>query len=265
VNFSGKIKLLLILLLSSAIAGAQDTIRLETEIKHAVEPSIIVAPSGISKKDKCAVLFVLPFTGGVSSKYMRVYFNDWNPYAKWQTDYDLFLNKLAPSTPVILVMVSGNTSRQDHDAKGFANAIARFDAQLKKDLILVEKKYSIDKSKLYLTGFSLGGDLSWAISQKNPGMFKGAVVAGTRCGYRANSGFTSQKKNDFKIYLATGQLESPVIVKGIEQAKTDLTYFGIEHMFYEIPNVGHKMLPEEKFLEALRFVMNSEKLIAAAQ
>jgi predicted esterase len=196
---------------------------------------------------------------------MRVYFNDWNSSAKWQTDYDLFLAKLAPSTPTILVMVSGNTSKQDHDAQGFANAIARFDAQIKKDLAILEKNYSIDKSRLYLTGFSLGGDLSWAISQKNPGMFKGAVVAGTRCGYRTNNGFIIQKKNDFKIYIGNGQLESPVIALGIEQVKTELINFGIQHMYYEIPGGGHKMLPEEKFLEALRFIMNAEKLIATSK
>lgn len=243
----------------------QDSVQSSTAIVPLVEPSIIVAPSTLTKKDKCAVLFVLPFTGGVSSKFMRVYFNDWNSYARWQYDYDLFLKKLSPTIPIILVMVSGYTSKQDHTASGFANAIARFDSQIKQDIALLEKKYSIDKSRFYLTGFSLGGDLSWAISQKNPGMFKGAVVAGTRCGYRTNSGFTTQKKNNFKVYLASGQLESPVVVKGIEQAKSDLTNYGIEHMYYEIPSVGHKMLPEEKFLEALRFVMNSEKLIASSQ
>ena len=264
-NFQNKVKLLLIQLFFTAFAAAQDTIRLDTETKNVTEPSIIVRPSTLSKKDKCAVLFVLPFTGGVSSKFMRVYFNDWNPHAKWQADFDLFMSKLAPATPTILVMVSGNTSKLDHDALGFASAVVRFDAQIKKDLAVLEKKYSIDKSRLYLTGFSLGGDLSWAISQKNHGMFKGAVVAGTRCGYRSTIGFEIQKKNDFKIYIASGQLESPVILKGIDQAKTDLTNFGIEHMYYEIPNMGHKMLPEEKFLEALRFVMNSEKLIAAVK
>lgn len=252
--------LLLALLIPAILVEAQDSVRVETEVKPIAEASIIIPPPSLSKKEKCAVLFVLPFTGGVSSKFMRVYFNDWNPYAQWQADYNLFLSKLNPVTPTFLVMVSGFTSRQDHDAKGFANAIARFDAQIKKDLQLLEKNYAIDKSKLYLTGFSLGGDLSWAISQKNPGMFKGAVVAGTRCGYRSNNGLSAQKKNDFKVYIACGQLESAVIVKGVEQAKNELANFGIEHVYYEIPGVGHKMLSEEKFMEALRFVMDSEKL-----
>jgi predicted esterase len=247
---SSKTIVVLLLLLNMSVAQSQTTAPVEI-----VEPSIVVTSSKELKKDKYGVLFVLPFTGSPSEKFMRVYFNDWNPKANWQKGYNAFVDSLRIKKQLILVMVSGSTSTRDHDAQGFAAAIKRFDDQIKKDLAVLEKKYTIDKSNLYLTGFSLGGDLSWAISQRNPGLFKGAVIGGSRCGYRTNHGFSVWKNNNFKVYLAAGQQESPVIQKGLEQAKTDLLNAGIEHMYLEIPNVGHKMIPQNQFLEGLRFVL----------
>jgi hypothetical protein len=55
VNFQIKEKLLLILLLIAAFVEAQDSVRLNTQVTQIAEPSIIVAPSSISKKDKCSV------------------------------------------------------------------------------------------------------------------------------------------------------------------------------------------------------------------
>lgn len=55
------------------------------------------------------------------------------------------------------------------------------------DALMARHNVKIDKSRVALGGSSLGGDLSWALSLRNPNLFQGAVTINSRNTYRLNS------------------------------------------------------------------------------
>jgi predicted peptidase len=226
------------------------------EAKNEIEDqSIIVTPADYDPKKKYGVLFTLPYTGGESRYYMRKYLNDWKTKDQLQNFYDKFLTKANINNPLILVLVPGYGSERDHDVKGFTNAIERYDNRIKKDLEILKKEYSIDDASLYLAGFSLGGDLSWALSHKNPTLFKGAIINGSRCGYPTVNSIKILKEKNFKFYIGMGEQEWIVRTQGAQAAKVVLDKSQIENIYYEIPKRGHDFLPMENFIEALRFIV----------
>jgi len=103
----------------------------------------------------------------------------------------------------------------------------------------ITTKYRIDKNKIYLTGFSLGGDGTWYLAAKYPDKF--AAIA-------PMSGFTSHtdyldnnidKLIDMPIWAFHGKIDNVVpfeeterIIKKLEEKNKDLK-FSIE------PEIGH--------------------------
>jgi predicted alpha/beta superfamily hydrolase len=104
-------------------------------------------------------------------------------------------------------------------------------------------------------GYSLGGDLSWALCKNNASMFKKAIISGSRCGYSKKGSIVELAKNKSRFYIAVGANENKDRIKGTKKAKTQLDNAAIKNKYYTIPNAGHDPLPKSKFKEALDFVM----------
>ena len=154
----------------------------------------------------------------------------------------------------IVMLPGGEGSTKDHDWKGFSACIHRYETRVLQDIETYSKQYSIDQSNIILTGFSLGGDLSWAISHRYPEKFKGAAIAGTRCSYYEKGRMERQLKNGVHYFMAIGNSEMDAIVKGMTYATTLLKQTGIPYKFQRMPG-GHVELTFEQFQEGLNFVM----------
>lgn len=146
-------------------------------------------------------------------------------------------------------------STKDHSWEGFEACVYRYENKILQDIDSLSKIYNIDHSKIILAGFSLGGDLGWAISQRYPEKFRGALVNGSRCGYAEKGMMQRQAKKGVRYYIAMGELESESRMKGAKAAVAALGKAGIAHKFATTPAVEHETATFEQFREALNFLL----------
>lgn len=219
-----------------------------------VERSLILTPSNYDPKKKYPVLFILPATTQNAAMLIEGYVGSLADKTTRQQSFNDLADGIKQE--FILVCPPGFGSTRDHTGPGFSACIERYDSYIKNELANLEKEYSIDKNKMYLAGMSLGGDLTWALNQRNPSLFKGGVVMGSRCSHYKEGSFKLLAQNKARFYFGMGSLETEVRIKGSTNARTKLKAAGIPFEYYEIPEAGHEPLSLEKFKEALNFVMN---------
>lgn len=155
----------------------------------------------------------------------------------------------------IALIPDGTGSTNDHSWEGFEACIFRYENKILKDIDSLSQTYNIDQSKIILAGFSLGGDLSWAISQRYPEKFKGAIVSGSRCGYAEKGMMQRQAKQGVRYYITMGEYESATRMTGAKAANTLLNNNGIKNKFNTIPYAEHEPATLEQFKEALNFLL----------
>jgi predicted esterase len=155
----------------------------------------------------------------------------------------------------IALIPDGTGSTNDHSWEGFEACIFRYENKILADIEAISQKYTIDKSKIILAGFSLGGDVSWAISQRYPEKFKGAIISGSRCGYAEKGMMQRQAKQGVKYYIAMGEYETETRMKGAKYAITLLNNAGIKNQFKTIQYGEHEATNFEQFKEALNFIL----------
>jgi hypothetical protein len=174
-------------------------------------------------------------------------------------NFDFFLQSLfgedAQKKSFITLIPDGYGSTNDHSWEGFEACIFRYENKILSDIEVISQKYNIDKSKIILVGYSLGGDLSWAISQRYPEKFKGAIISGSRCGYAEKGMMQRQAKQGVKYYIAMGEYETETRMKGAKYAITLLNNTGIKNQFKTISSVEHEATTYEQLKEALNFIL----------
>lgn len=146
-------------------------------------------------------------------------------------------------------------STDDHDWIGFEACIYRYENRILADIEMYAKQYSIDPDKIVFVGFSLGGDLGWAISHRYPEKFKGAIVSGTRCSYFENGMMERQFKRDVRYYFAIGEKDYPVIVAGAKNAKSQLDARKIKNKFILSADREHQAATFNQVVEGLNMIL----------
>ena len=86
----------------------------------------------------------------------------------------------------ILILPAGRPTRDEY-LPDFVTFVEWYEERVLAELDSVLENYSADPERVYLGGYSLGGDLSWALAVRNPERFAGAVVAGSRTSYPVDS------------------------------------------------------------------------------
>jgi tetratricopeptide (TPR) repeat protein len=149
----------------------------------------------------------------------------------------------------LIVLVPKNFDRgQDFRTwEGFSSLIETCEQRVLSDLEKIEQWYGVDTSKVGLCGFSIGADLSWALSNRHPDVFCGAIVNGSRCGYIDKTKFEELAKRDARFYLTIAKDDSEARVDGMENAKRLLDAAGVENMYIKTASGGHR--PEVLDLE----------------
>ncbi|MBN4071059.1 WG repeat-containing protein [Crocinitomix catalasitica] len=224
-----------------------------------IDESYLIFPPNRDAKKKYPLLILLPYTYGSAFGYFTTYVGSFKGISLGSKQLGKFLSEVWPNSAErkkyeFAVMITGGTGGpRDHDSDGFVKAIKRYDGNIRAGL--KANASSIDTTKLYLSGYSLGGDLSWALTMKNGGKYKGCILAGTRCSYSMGTAYKELIKVGAKFYMGAGDREEEVRIKGMDRAKTKLDTYKIPVQRYVIPGGGHVMIPKEQFIEALRFVM----------
>lgn len=226
----------------------------------------VVLPPGYDPAHAYPVLEVLPATGSTAGALLQIYL------------VHLGLGRLANRPPaeqlaalapylfpdsgrdrpgVILVLARGRGSAEDYRSAGsWARTITRYERQVLADLRAVATAYRVDTARQIVTGFSLGGDLSWAIALRNPRVIHGAVVMASRATYRPDDrGASAVMSSRVRLFLTMGDEDQGTRQRLARAAARTLEAWGVPSQFRLLHGVGHAPAPPEIFARALAFVL----------
>jgi predicted esterase len=156
--------------------------------------------------------------------------------------------------PYFVLVTPGVPQRSDHDAS-FARYLEWTEQRVLADIDRALAEHPINPDRVYLAGFSLGGDVAWGLLTRHPERFRGAVVMGSRAGATARSGpLAMMNTRQMRLALVIGTLDEPQRRRGSQRARDVLERASVACRMLEFPG-GHEMPPPELYAEALSFVL----------
>lgn len=228
--------------------------------------SELVLPPDYNPSISYPVVVMLPFTSG-DAQYM---FNAYAKEANAEGDSNreklaaihrvLNANRIENPSSFVVLLPKGRGSKRDHSWRGFKACFERYEDRIVKDLNKYSKTYNLDMSKVYLTGVSLGGDLAWALSQRHPDVFQGAVVMGSRCSYPPpDTTIDLMLEKDYAFFMTMGMQEARDRLAGMRYARKILDSTGVHYVYKEMPDLRHNKAPLWLFLEGMEYLIDYEK------
>lgn len=214
-------------------------------------PSTILAPPDYSSSRKYPVIIFLPFTGGESSRLFDMFA---------EGNSRNFMSKVFPDRnerrekSFFVMLTPEPASTKDHSWQGFEAATFRYENRIITDLEELKKTHNIDTSKIILVGFSMGGDLGWAITQRYPDKFKGAIISGSRTSWAEKDRMSVIKQLGLKFYFVMGDQESADRLNGLKTTLQNLDKTQIPYIFKRAPG-SHVPPTFEQFVEGLRYIL----------
>ncbi len=206
------------------------------------QPAEVVLPAGYSSQRIYPVFVVLPPTGARASHMARRMGLD----PERQREF-------------ILVFPAGRPHRTEY-LPDFIRFVEWYEERLFADLDRVFDTYGANPSEVYLGGYSLGGDLSWALVARNPDRFAGAVMAGTRASYPVTeAGLQRMRESGFRGAFLIGSREDRARYEGINYVRRSLQEAGVANRYAEYPG-GHVMPPTGRLQTKIAYVAGIETL-----
>lgn len=199
-------------------------------------PAQVLLPDTYREDRAYPLIVYLPFTGSSAADFHR---------------------RLGQDTrlPEAIVILPAGTPVRDHYLPDFWSFILWYEERLLQDIEQVRSRYNVDSDAIVLAGFSLGGDLGWALGMRHPELFSGAVLAGTRTSYPANdAALSSLQSRRYRAALIIGRQELRARYDGIRAARTTLDAAGVSHRFREVEG-GHSWGSSEDFVRDLRWAL----------
>ncbi len=160
----------------------------------------------------------------------------------------------------IVILPPERGSRGDYGSGGaFEAAIAYYERSVRHNLTTLIPKYNIDASRIAIGGFSLGADLSWAISLRNPDLFKSAILIDSLCTYRLPQNVPQLASKKFRYYLIAGRKEGGESIHPLGEVKAILDRNRIENIYQSFPSASHggiiEFIPDAMWMESFDFAL----------
>ncbi|WP_133251610.1 dienelactone hydrolase family protein [Zavarzinia aquatilis] len=202
--------------------------------------SRVVLPPGHETGGPWPTVVFLPATDGTAPDLYRY-------YAEAHATRGGFVALLPP----------GSSSSADYaSGERFAATVDEWRDRVAAMVAAQSGRFGLDPERVGLAGFSLGGDLAWALSLASPAAYCGAIVMGSRCGWRDGDGLSVLAFRGYRFALLRGADESDARAGGMEAARRLLDTTGIANLFDEMPG-EHVRAPPPLFMQAADFVLGS--------
>lgn len=155
----------------------------------------------------------------------------------------------------VAILPPGSSSRADYSSgERFAATVREWDERVRAGLDRHGSRFGVDPTRVALSGFSLGGDLAWALSLRSPEAYCGAVVMGSRCGFRRGHSLSILSFRGYRFALLRGSDETHARAGGMAAARQMLASEGIAHIYDEVPG-SHVRAPPPVFMGAVDYVL----------
>lgn len=223
----------------------------------------LLLPPGYDATHRYPVVVLLPFTSGVAGRLLT----DWaaqtgrRSRARGSSESDLaaLLDYFYPQgagRETFAILLTGGAGRETDYATedAWSATMARFEDELLADLDALATRYALDTTRVVLAGYSMGGDLAWALTLRNPTRFSGAIVMGSGASYRtAASRMATLAARGARFFFTVGDHDDRV--EGARAAMRLLERHRIASHFRELVELGHEPARLDDFEQAVKFVL----------
>lgn len=157
----------------------------------------------------------------------------------------------------IVLVASGTGTTADYATNAAWSAtIHRYETQLRHDVNALVQAGRADADRVVLAGFSMGGDLAWALAVRNPELIHGSVIMGSRMSYRASAREHDALRRHHRFAILMGSEEDRTRMAGAQAGKDFLESLDVPVRFREVRDLGHLRAPPGDFQNALEFVLD---------
>lgn len=229
---------------TSTSTAAQPTAAASNKMSEITEAdgTTVILPPGYEAGKPYPALVLMPYTNRTA-----LHMFNWGIYDAYHQQADSF----------IIIMPPGQGSSANWSGWGWESLVSEYEAYVQQDLSPIVEKYNVDPEKLVIGGFSLGGDLSWTLSLRNPDIFSGAIVLGSMSNYRDEQNAQQLAASGFRYFMVMGGYDGN---KGsMYNALDTLDNHNITYHYEEVGSAGHGDLPEQMqrdlFLSAMDYVL----------
>ena len=223
---------LVMLMMAAGTASAQT----QPRQPYLDRPAEVRLPDSYQEGREYPLIVYLPFTGSSAA---------------------VFRDRLERDTrlPEAIALLPAGTPVRDHYLPDFWSFILWYEERLLQDLARVRSRYNVDEDAIVIAGFSLGGDLGWALGIRNPDLFTGAVLAGTRTSYPPNDeALEAMRDSDYRAALVIGRQELRARYDGIRNARGILDAADVSYRYREVDG-GHTWGTAPDFVRDLRWAL----------
>ncbi len=202
------------------------------------DAGVVVVPARYDAGARYPVLVMLPASNGTAEAMLRAY--------------------PAPGD-VLIVLAAGTGSGADYRTNEiWARTIERYERQLHADLAALAASGRADTARVVLAGFSMGGDLAWALALRNPTLVRGAVVMGSRMSYPGQQrDIAALALKGARFAVIMGADEEGTRLAGARAATRLLASWDLPYVYREVPGLAHLRPGADVFAEALAFVLGA--------
>jgi pimeloyl-ACP methyl ester carboxylesterase len=222
---------------SSTTLGAGPNLKME----ETGTGSLVIRPPGYQSGQHYPTMFLLPYVDGSAADLFNQHYRAAYP-------------KLIARQKVILVLPEGIGEADDFATPGaWLKTVERYEQKVQWDIERWGHRFGVDRERVALAGYSMGGDLAWALTQRHPERYAGAIVMGSRCSYRGKDSAEAPPVAGLRYFISMGETEDSARLAGAKAAVQLLQTSTIPHRYLAIPG-GHVPAPADAFVEAVAFV-----------
>lgn len=191
--------------------------------------AVLLRPYRFEPNKPYVLVVMLPFTGGNASQLYNAAFN---------------FSFHAQKTQFVLALQPETASAADYNTgAAWADTIARYEVSVKTTMDAVANEAQLKPLQTILAGYSVGGDLSWALLQRKTDWFDGAIVMGSRSTYRGGKKAMQQlKAKQAAVYFVIGSQDQRKTA--MQAASQYLAKFNIPNLLETLNGVDHYSLSE---------------------
>jgi pimeloyl-ACP methyl ester carboxylesterase len=208
--------------------------------------TVVILPAAYDKTQTYPALILMPPTNRTASEFYNWAMSE--AYRK------------RTGKPFIVILPPERGSRGDYSSGGaFESAIAYYEKSVRDNLKALIPKYNIDPASVAIGGFSLGADLSWAISLRNPDLFKSAILIDSLCTYRFPKNVPQLASKKFRYFLIAGRKEGGEAIHPLGNVKEILDQNQIANIYKSFPTASHagiiEVIPDAMWMESFDFAL----------
>jgi predicted peptidase len=208
--------------------------------------TVVILPAAYDKTQTYPALILMPPTNRTASEFYSWAISE--AYRK------------RTGKPFVVILPPERGSRGDYSSSGaFESAITYYEKSVRDNLRVLIPKYNLDASHIAIGGFSLGADLSWAISLRNPDLFRSAILIDSLCSYRLSQNVPQLASKKFRFFLIAGRKEGGEAIHPLDEIKAILDKSQIVNIYKSFPSASHagiiEFIPDAMWMESFDFAM----------